>query len=265
MKISKIFNKLVFTLLFLFLLSQESFALTVMPSTVELKSTPGSQETFGIKVRNDESTKQIIKCYFWDLSVNKAGKVEYRAIGGFPYSLAKYIKSIKTDFSLAPNEIKEIFFTLSVPNDIKGGKQAIIFVQSLPDVKKTKGKSFVFSTRIALPVFLNIKGTEIIKSKIKSIEIKEPSGKEPLTISLDVVNTGNVYIKNASATISVVSDDYSTFIGSIKDTTDFILPQATKTLKGELNRSISAGKYRALITYQYEDKNIVIEKPFDIK
>jgi len=266
MKINNFIYKLVFTSLFFVLLSasDKSYALTVIPSIIELNSTPNSQETFVIKVRNDEGKKRIIKSYSWDLALNKDGKYEKRPIGGFDYSLAKNIRTLKEETFLEANEMKEIYFTLKVPNDIQGEKQAIIYIQSIPDLKAKKGRSVIFSTKIAVPVFLKIKGTESIKSKIKNVKVLEPTKKEGLSILLNVINDGNVHIKS-SASISIVSDDYSLFVGSIKTDSQIVLPNGEKHLKGELNRDITAGKYRALITYEYDDKNIVIEKPFEIK
>jgi len=266
MKINNIIYKLICTSLFFVLLSisDKSFAFTVIPAKIELSSTANSQETFSIRVRNDEGQKVVISSYSWDWALNKNGIYESRPIGGFDYSLAKQIKTLKSKIYLEPHEMKEIFFTITVPDDIKGEKQALIYIQSTPDVKTKSGENIIFSTNISVPVYLKIKGTELVKSRIKDIEIKEATQKEPFTVLLNVVNEGNVHVKS-SASISILSGNYSLFIGTMKTNSQLILPKREKQLKAELDRDFTPGKYKALITYQFDDKYVVVEKPFEIK
>ncbi len=252
---------------FLLLFQNKSEALTISPYSVSIETDAGNSGTSSVRIINDGSGNFEIKAYALDIGFDKSGKKIFRPVGGFDYSVAKFVKISPERFNLKDNEAKEVKISVSMPHDSIGGKQAMVYFEAspvLPGNIQKKSARISLAMRLGVLVLHETKGTVNVKSRIKNVNVLPISETEPLSLDLEVTNEGNTHIL-ASGVAAIMKDDY-TFIGKIDFNKSIVFPNRTKTLRGEWNGNLSPGQYHAIITYQYgEDKNVVIDKVFEIK
>jgi hypothetical protein len=259
-------NFLKFIVFFIFVLFPlNAFSLTIAPGTVKLETEPGVPKTFAMKIYNESSVKIIVTPSVMEFTMNKNGKKIVKPIGSLPSSVAKYLTFPSGDFLLDPKETKEFNMTINVPKSVIGGNYALAFFRAtryIPPGSKFKTK-VATAIKLGATILQETKGTEIISSKIKSVTITKPNKESPLSFSMNLINEGNTYIQ-ASATVAVLGKD-DTFIGTFNIKDKLILAGKEGIIKGELKMPHEPGLYHALITYQYRDKSITINKPFSIE
>lgn len=263
------FNKLLHkTILvsFFALYSLNVNAITISPATKIIETQPGVPQTFVIRVLNDGNEKASIECYMSDIDIDKNGNKVFKPVGSTKSSVAKYINiSEPRKFILGANETKEVLFSVNVPKGVIGGNKAIAFFQSKPVNDTMDGKKLIMSVRAGATILQETIGTAEIKSKITSVDIEQPSSISPLKLKMKVKNEGNTYV-NATGTVAIV-DSNESFIGTMDLNKTIVYPNRDATLEGKLlnNVKLNPGMYHALITYQYRDKSVSIDKVFYIK
>jgi hypothetical protein len=251
-------------LLCVILFPLKAFALTLSPATVKLETEPGVAQTFKLKVTNEGKKKIVVIPSVEEIGFTKKGKKIYLPIGSYPFSIAKYINLPKNTFELNPDETREINCSINVPKGINGGNRAIVFFSGEPYVPPSvKYKSRVkMAVKLGATILQETRGTTVIKSRIKDAIVSIKADKS-LSMALRVLNEGNTHFYG-SATVAILGKD-DTFIGTLEMPQTLVFPGREGILRGKLNMKIAPGYYNALITYQFKDKNITINKPFLIK
>lgn len=253
-----------FSFLCNFIITFDSHSLTVSPFLLDIETEKGKIGSEKIKLINDSDSEQEIKVTLVDVEFDKKGNKIMRPPGTLKNSIAQYVKITPEKLILKAQESKEVVLSIDVPETSVGGKYCIAYFESLPVVVGKNQKKMSLGVKLGVVVLQKTKGTVITKSRIVSIDIDQPSESKPLVMKLTIINQGNAHIK-ASATAAIMTED-DNFIGRIDFTNGYLVQNITKTLTGEFGGNIQPGKYHALITYEYaEDKNIVIDKHFEIK
>lgn len=262
MKFSKFFLSVFLLLLF----STPAMSITISPASHILETVSDLPQTFIIRVLNDGKDRSQFECYMSDLDINKKGNKIFKPVGTTSQSIAKYISIAEPrKFILDGKESREVVFTLKVPKGIIGGNKAIAFCQSSPLNTDKKDKKLIMAVRAGAVILQETLGTVYIKSRIKAADIILPDADKPLTVKLTVKNEGNTYLMSAGTATILGPNDY--FVGSIELKKKLVFPGKEVELKGQLPIAafIAPGIYHALITYQYRDKNISIDKVFTVK
>ncbi|MEK7433092.1 MAG: hypothetical protein AABZ74_08175 [Cyanobacteriota bacterium] len=260
-------NIFLFCLFFIIVIQIKVFSLTVSPFYVVIETLPNKPGTEIVNIINDSNVDSEIKAILMDFEYDKKGNKITKPAGTSSNSIAKYVKISPNNFLLKPNESKEVKISIDVPEKSIGGKQALVYFEGIPFLKETsirKTPKIKMGVRLGVLILQETTGTVITKSRIKSVKIDNPSLSKPLVLNIDVINEGNSHLIT-TASAAIMKDD-DTFIGRIDFNKMIILPNKIKTLTGEWGGELSKGTYHAIITYQYtEDKNIVIDKVFQIK
>jgi hypothetical protein len=246
----------------------QAFALTVLPSKVYVTTRYNdiSRKTFIVK--NDYKSKVKIRIFCQELIIKNAGKnISFKTPApGDKKALSNFITIIPDNFILGPLEKKNVEMLIETPKTIFGGNTVSIFFESedYNPVKKIKlHKMLNIRTSVAAYLFQETEGTVEAKSKITGVKVIDQTISQPLAINLDVINLGNTIIKG-SALISILDENYK-YLGKIEVPQKILVENEKTTLTGNYNIKLQKGNYRALITYQYKDKNITIEKSFSVK
>lgn len=248
------------------LYSLNADSITISPATKVIETQPGVAQTFSIKILNDGNEKASIECYMSDLDIDKNGNKIFKPVGTTKNSVAKYINIAEPKkFILGVNETKEVLLSINVPKGIIGGNKAIAFFQAKPVNDTLNGKKLIMSVRAGATILQETAGTTDIKSRITSVDVEEPSNVSPLKLKMKVKNEGNTHV-TATGTVAIV-DSNESFIGTMDLSKTIVYPNREAVLEGRLinNTSLKSGMYHALITYQYRDKSISIDKVFYIK
>lgn len=237
-------------------------ALTLSPSTVQLETAPGRSQTFILKVYNEEQQPMKITPTIMDWGYDAKGKKIFRPPGTLPLSIAKYISYPAESFILMPHKSRHVQMSITVPDSMTGGHQAVVFFQAMPVVDPGKNKSKVaVAMRLGAILLQEHKNTTVIKSRIKDIHVKIPAKGGP-QIDLDIVNESNTHIY-AEATAALLTTD-ERLIGTIKLPSTLVLRGRTSRLSAQYKKSLSPGAYKLLITYKYRDKYVSVYRSFEI-
>jgi hypothetical protein len=250
----------------LLMLSAPAFPITISPATQILETEPGVAKTFTVKVLNDSKDKATMECYMSDMEIDKKGNKIFKPVGTTGQSVAKYITIAEpSKFILGPQESREVVLTANIPKGVVGGNKAIAFFQAKPVEDKVQGKKLIMSVRAGTTILQETKGTVDIRSKIKSADIIPPASGNPLTVKVKVKNEGNTYLMSTG--IVTILGPKDSFVGSVELDKALIFPGKEAELEGQLTTvdEVEPGTYHALITYQYRDKSISIDRVFTIK
>lgn len=254
----------IFIVALVMLITQNVKALTISPGTITLETTPNEIKPITIKVFNEGKHTIVVTPSYSDFDYNKKGKKYFHNKKSKIFSLGSYLSMSKEPFYLEPRESKEVYLSLKVPEGVAGGNHGVIFfhaTQFQPDHKKFKSKVSV-AIKLGATIYQEDSKTSVVSSKIKSIDI-DTSDNQKVKVNLKVKNEGNTYIK-ASGVVAVLGNNEK-FLGSFKLSEEYILRGKENILVGELKKKLASGNYNAIITYQYRDKNITVNKSFSIK
>jgi hypothetical protein len=250
----------------IFFYSPKVYSLSISPPTLILQTAPGETKTSVINIFNEKGIGHYkINVFATDIGFDKKGMRVYKRPGGLPNSFAKNIKISPEEFEINDLQGKAVKISLEVPKDIKGGHESMVFFEATPIPKNFSMRSrMLVKTRMGAIILHEIKGTELLKSRIRSVVINPPSSLKPMVFRVEVVNEGNTHFYG-SAIIAVMNKD-NQYIGNINIPKMLILPGRTENLTGEWKSNLKDGKYHALVTYQFgNDKNVTIDKLFDFK
>ena len=104
-------------------------------------------------------------------------------------------------------------------------------------------------------------GTTELKAKIKQV-IPHIDKNKLSSFDIGIMNEGNTHFYS-TVSISISGKNYS-FISTHKSTKTLVYPNQKLTVPVVIDKKLEKGDYHALITFQYSDKAVVIDKPFQI-
>lgn len=186
---------IIFIFLFFYFLictsSAQGFSLNLNPPSLRL--TVGTGETVSGKISLENSGNSIltIKAYVQDWVYAKDGSKDFKEAGSTPHSCADWITLNPTKFEINPNEIKEIEYTLSVPEYASGGNYAVIFFESI--ISEPKGSGVAIAGRIGTIVYQETKGR--VNKKGSILDLSACKECKPLKVSLVFINEGDTQLQ----------------------------------------------------------------------
>lgn len=257
-------NKFLLSLFFLCILTNNSYPITLIPAVTKLDVSPNETKLHSIEFINDSSITCEVNVKASEIDFDSKGNRVYNSSTG-KKNIIKNMSISPTKFIVKPGEQKTVSLNIKVPDNIKGSDDAMIFFSASPIYKDKNGKvsKMMMETGLGSLVILNNKGSEIIKSKIKKADVNILKNKT-MDMKLEVLNQGNTHLQG-SANIAVFTKD-ERFIGSFSLPKSIIFPGQSTLLQANSKFRLQKGEYNALITYQYDDdRNVVIDRPFEVK
>ena len=249
----------------------ENNSFTVLPMTHRFIMDPGGTYTGSLTIVNPADSTGNLK---YHVSVTPYGVIgeEYTADLSTSTSyteIAKWIKIIEPVGEIAPNESREVEFTITVPEDAQaGGQYATIAVSSENDASNEAGVAVNSIFELASIVYGHVNG-EIKKNEGVIIENKIPgfSAIAPVKLSATISNTSTVH-DDAMFVISV----QDMFTGKVILPTDdedgkyneLIMPDSTRKITREVSNLPMVGvvKISQIIYYNGEvselSQNVII-------
>ncbi len=263
----KIFILWVITAICLIFSVSEShgFSLNVSPPSFKTSVEPGGSTSGTITILNTSEENIAIMVYTQDWQYKPDGSKTFRAAGTTPLSCAKWIRIFPKKFQIEAHGRMAVQYTISVPEDARGGYYAVIFSESVPLSKEgSEGEMTVrFAGRLGTIVYLDVEGTVIRKASIESLSVKPPQSNKPLEMDISYKNKGNVYIA-AKGTLNIIDEEGNIF-GREKFGPISTLPGDTRETKVEWLGGLEEGDYLAVITLDIgADEPIVEEREFSI-
>ena len=180
--------------------------------------------------------------------------------------IAKWIKIDEPTGEIAPNESKDITFTITVPeNAPAGGQYAAITVASNNDVRVTEGVAVQNIFEMASIIYAKVAGETVHDTAVLENNIPGFSTVTPVTLSALLSNNGNVH-EDATFVISV-SDGFTgrVILPTEEDDgqySEIVMPETTRKVERNLSNLPAVGvvKVKQVIYYNGE----VVENYKDI-
>lgn len=188
------------------LLAEEGgFSLAVGPTNIRLKGQGGETQNATVRIWNHGKIKVHVQSELNDIKniINKDGKLERQFLppGTSEFSCAKWLIVETPEFDLEPQAFRDINFTLSVPDGIKGTKGAALFFRAVP-LDETKQQadedkpstSVQLQPRLGVLVFFDVEGSLNRIGELKDLTWEAPTADKPLILRYVFQNTGNADI-----------------------------------------------------------------------
>ncbi len=249
-------------------MQSDSFLITPMNQRVSLE--PGQVYHGSIKVANPSSSTRDFKFEASvspysvignDYAVNLSEKSDHTM-------MADWITIDTPSGSLAPNETKNIEFTITVPDTAPGGSPyAAIIVSQHEEDKKSSGVNVDNVLEMASLIYADVDGDIIREGHIISNDVPGFSTVTPVVVSATFDNTGNVHNEAVIAltvTIAITGETIFPEAGNDNQFSELVLPDTTRTVTRNIENLPALGVVNIEQTLYYngvtstEAKNLII-------
>ena len=167
-----------------------SVSLLVSPLRLEVSSHPGVI-TREVSVKNgDAYSEVIVNIYKGDWGLNREGKILYYPADSLIHSCSPWITINPDEFTLAPEEVKDIRITFEIPPETTGGYWSVIFFDGKPPETEEWTPLVRLAGRIGITTYLDIAGTTFKEAEIVKMKLEE-SGE----LKMEIRNNGNIWIR----------------------------------------------------------------------
>ncbi len=251
------------------LIAPLSQAATIRINTpkILLELAPGETYTGEIVAENPESEEIKAKIYLedWTYKPGGTGEKQFMPIAGAPLSASKWINFSPPEAVFKPFGRVVIRYTVTVPQDVKGGYYSVLFIETLlGTTTDEEGVSVNVTGRIGALFFIEIKGTADRRGEIKSVELVAPQGNQPMEILTTFSNAGNVDIALGGNFLILDADGKIQGRGELNKI--YTLPGGVETGKTQWVGRLAKGSYQVLMTYDLgKGKNLVEEKVLNVE
>ncbi|HLP57839.1 MAG TPA: DUF916 domain-containing protein [Candidatus Deferrimicrobium sp.] len=257
--------------LFLFILAMTQTVLhasiSVTPTLYELQIPKGQSYTDAIRVVNVGKLDVMVKVYLSDFDFQANGNIRFPDAGTGKYSLADYVRLNPTSLQLEPGEEKFVRFTLTMPDNLTGEYQGILFFQTLPKGIKTPapGKQVMVSTRIGAAIYAAVKNTAIHSSEISDIFFSQAQtpGNSSFHYALLYHNNGNIHLRPTGKLKILDAAGKEVASTPVNENKTSVLRDSFRIFEGDFkNKSeLRDGSYKVVSEIDYGKEILVAEKP----
>lgn len=229
----------------------QQLAMAVDPAIIELivdKSEIGKKE---ITVYNTSSLALPIKAVVQGFNPGEAVDIKEKDLETYDASSWIKIDPKDRDFILQPKASKKVSVSVTVPPEAPaGGHYATIYFNPLiPQALVSDSSVFIYA-RIAVLVFIQVKGTFTEKITVDSLKTKYINQALPISMTFNVNNVGNSHIR-PTGKIKITSEISRKFAGETSIPLQIVLPGTTREYKVDVGQSLRPGFYSAELTLNY--------------
>lgn len=261
----------VFFMLWAFLFLWQTFArqvegqifFGVTPIRVEQKIKPGGRLTDVFYVRNNSSRPIRLKVYAENWWLKEDGTPSFVGNKEVAYSCKDWIKVNPFDFRLQPGEIKQVRYTISVPETASnGGYHAAVSFENVPEAPEgARLGQVAFTGKIAAAVYVVVGQVEPRGSLEEAIFEKSDRGQ---VLKLKLVNSGQTHFRLKGEV--VIRDAQGKKVSTLEIPDEPVLPESWRYVVIPIQNQLSPGLYRAEIRVDIgREEWLGLDKEFDIK
>lgn len=228
----------------------------ISPVTFELTANPGDIIENQLKVYNPSDSIIGIKMEVDDITpTGEAGFVTVESAETETYSLARWVKTEPSEFTLEPKEQKFVKFTITVPENAEpGGHYGSVLARS----KAVAGPGItgtVITQRVGSLVLLSVAGEITEDLKIKDFSAPNYSEYGPIPFTIRFENKGTIHVKPRG--FVTITDWFGQKVADVEFPQKNVLPNAVRKIETSWNQKwLWGGKYTATINGSYGTENI---------
>ena len=240
-------------------------SLSVSPSLVELKIPRGKSYTDAIRVTNVGKANIHVNVYLSDFLLNSDGNIDFFDAGTREHSLANYMRLNPSSFTLGPQEEKWVRFTLTVPDDLKGEYQVIIFFHTQASrVRSPEGRRVLVAARIGTTVYAGVKSTIHYSSEISDLFLRKDCHDSYFHYALIYHNNGNIHVR-PKGQLKILDQKKKRVISRpLNEQESSILRNSWRVFEGtfEGKPGFPGGLYTAVAAVDFGKAELEVEKSF---
>lgn len=243
-----------------FILLSEVFAqkgLSISPVTFELTANPGDVLDNKIKVINPTDSIVGVKMEVEDFTaVGEMGEVRIEPAETETYSLAKWIKTEPTEFSLEPGEQKFVDFIIEVPKNAEPGGKYGSVLATTAGVISPGSSGPAITQKVGSLILLAVSGEVVESLNVK--EFLAPSFLEngPVIFTTRFENQGTIHLRpRGFVTITNWRDKK---VADVEFSQLNVIPGAVRKIETKWERKWLFGKYTAMVVGSYGSNNLPI-------
>jgi P pilus assembly chaperone PapD len=261
------------TLALMFTLSAAAQSVSIAPSRMYFKVTPGQAKAQTLKVTNNSKDKQSFTITFGDFSApGSEGKSTLLKPGESPNSITKNVSASPSFFELEPGKSQDVQILLELPslpesNKVKWGTILVKLVKEKTEAKKgdasTVGMGILETFQFVVHIFqtppnITKKQAEIISFK----QVDNTKGTEKM-VSILTKNTGDA-ILDCAAYIELVNLNTGKK-ERLKPNAFTVLPGGSREMKFVIPSTQEKGKYTLTGVVDYGSKEDVQAAEMDLE
>lgn len=218
----------------------EGQSLEVSPPTQELTANPGETLTVKAKIRNRTSEPKPISVRIEDFVANgDEGQVSLTEKG--PWAISTWTTVTPTEFTLAPNEQKEVTATITIPKTgVAGGKYGS-FVFAVKG--KSSAKAASVTQEVASLFLIDVGGEKIEKLSVTSFTAPSFLEFGPVPMEITYKNDGNIHMKPYG--VVSVTDMLGRKVADVTVVGTNVFPQASRKVTVRLEKTLLVGPFTA--------------------
>jgi len=224
-------------------------SLDVSPAKYELQVLPGKDETIPILVRNTGDAQVHIQVSLGDFLVGRDGNNQFLPPGKGPYSMSNWVDVNPRECDLDPQSVKQVRFTITVPNGATGEYSSLVFFTTRPP---RKPGGLAIAERIASKLYEIIPDTARFAGEIDDVSARPDDAGEKYLIGFH--NTGNAHVY-LSGRVEIKSG------GQIVDRVvmphDMLVERNGKRLIEVVGKKLPPGSYSAVALIDYGGPNLI--------
>ena len=241
-------------------------AFTVLPMSQRFALNPGETYHGKITVVNPADASADFN-YKADVAPYGVSGEDYTIDLATEYNrsvITKWIKIEEPTGTIAPNESKDVNFTITVPKDAPaGGQYAVITVTSNDDAASSESVAVQNVFEIASVIYGTVAGETKHEGEILSNNIPGFVAYGPVTLTAQISNNGNVH---EDASVFITAKNF--FTGEVILPTDeddgeyseIIMPETTKAIEREVSNLPALGVIKINQTIYYQGTVSTMEK-----
>jgi hypothetical protein len=242
-----------------------ALVLIISPALAQIAISPGSMDMLVpegwhalpcITVSNDSDKLMDFKVELAGYGQGISGSTEVLEPDTNPLSAVSYISFAPAEFSLEPGGSQEIDLTVSIPQEIDGGRYAVVLVIATPG----DGGPISTVSRMGILIRLTIDGSNLIRQgSIEEIGSEPVESGEPIPIEVAYANEGNVHCRVQGSV--TVFDAQGDVLDVARTSWAVVIPGYTRELVAEWipSRDLAPGTYSAQARVYLEDGTLLDE------
>lgn len=261
-------RKILVCVVFLFIgsclfVSQALAGIRIDKPKVRLSVAPGSYDSGEIKVENNGAEPIAVKVYLEDwIYRSPDGEKEFMPKGTHALSCASWITFYPADFTLAVNGHQMVRYTVSVPQDARGGYYAVMFFETGGgEVEKLDEYGHAMTVkilhRLGALFYVEPENTVQKSAEVRNLDLSQNLNR--LTVVADFLNTGNTDIAVGGNFDIIDIRGYVYARGAFERV--YTLPQGRAQLRAVVPAThLNSGTYDIVLTLDYENGGTLIKE-----
>ena len=240
--------------------AQTERGFSISPLTFELTANPGDILTNKLKVYNPTDTIIGIKMEVEDFTVaGETGEVRIQPAETETYSLAAWITTEPTEFTLEPREQKFVDFTINVPENAEpGGHYGSVLATTTGIIgDEIIGSSVV--QKVGNLVLLTVSGE--VKEELIVKDFSSPSFLEygPVNFIMRFENLGTVHVRPKG--FIAITNWRDKKVIDIPFPQNNVIPGSIRKIEASWDKKWLFGKYTAILVGSYGMSNAPFNPP----